>query len=193
MAIFPGGYITIGGHATAIAGNGKYQAAALAKLDPDGNLFQYTSGGLTYSAKFTFSYSLNPTSGQTNDIAKLIVDGYDTEYAQLLAIGTGNQYAVPPGTYFGIARLNPAGSRCYCNFAFDTSLNGKGVMGVYFAQRPTGLGNFITTNTGLSRIFADGKLTAVGSTQAPSGRTLAATRLASFDGIFKNGFETPSY
>ena len=191
VAIFPGGYIAIGGHATASAGNGTYQAAALAELDNNGNLDQYFSGGLLYTARFSFSYSLNPTSGQTNDITKLMVDGYDTKYAKLLAIGTGDQYAVPPGTYFGIARLNPA--QIYSNFSFDTSLNGKGVMGVYFAQRPTGLGNYITTNTGHSGAFVNGKLAAAGYTQAVGGNQIAVTRLAAFDGIFKNSFETPSY
>ncbi|HMM56283.1 MAG: hypothetical protein DYH18_02055 [Xanthomonadales bacterium PRO7] len=191
VAIFPGGYIAIGGHATANASNGSYQAAVLAELDNNGIPDQYYQDQIGYPAKFSFSYSLNPTSGQTNDITKLIVDGYDSKYAQLVAIGTGNQYAPPPGTYFGVARLNPAQS--YSNFSLDTALNGKGVMGVYFAQRPTGLGNFITTNTGQSGTFVGGKLIAVGSTQATDGHTLAATRLATFDGIFKNGFETPSY
>lgn len=191
VAIFPGGYIVIAGHATAIAGNVTYQAAALAELDNNGNPDMYYQDQIGYPAKFTFSYSLNPTSGQTNDITKLIVDGYDSKYAQLLAIGTGNQYAQPPGTYFGIARLNPAQS--YSNFSMDTALNGKGVMGVYFAQRPSGLGFNITTNTGLSGTFVGGKLVSVGTTRAPDGRSLAATRLAAFDGIFKNSFETPSY
>lgn len=191
VAIFPGGYIALGGHATANAGNGTYQAAVLAELDNNGNPDEYYQDQIGYPAKFSFSYSLNPTSGQTNDITKLIVDGYDSKYAQLVAIGTGNQYAQPPGTYFGIARLNPAQS--YSNFSLDTALNGKGVMGTYFAQRPSGLGFNITTNTGLSGAFVGGELTAVGSTQAPDGRTLAATRLAPFDGIFRNGFETPSY
>ncbi|MGA9333041.1 MAG: delta-60 repeat domain-containing protein [Rudaea sp.] len=191
VAIFPGGYIAIGGHATANASNGAYQAAALAELDDNGNPYRYYSDQIGYPAKFAFSYSLNPTSGQTNDIVKLIVDRYDSKYAQLLAVGTGNQYAQPPGTYFGIARVTPAQS--YVNFSLDTTLNGKGVMGVYFAQRPTGLGNFVTTNTGLSGVYTGGKLTAAGYTEAANGQTLAVTRLAPFDGLFRNGFETPSY
>ncbi|QBB68885.1 hypothetical protein ELE36_00010 (plasmid) [Pseudolysobacter antarcticus] len=130
ITIFPSsGYMVLGGHATAMAGSGTYQAAALVELDNNGNLFQYTASGIGYPAKFTFSYSLNPNAGQINDITKLIVDNYDTKYPQLLAVGTGNQYAVPGGVYLGIARLNPVGSKCYCNFTFDTDLNGKGVEG----------------------------------------------------------------
>ncbi len=193
IAIFPSsGDIILGGHATANASSGTYQAAALAELDSNGNLNQYFSGGLLYPAKFVFSYSLNPVAGQVNDITKLMVDSYDTKYPQLLAVGTGNQYAQPPGEYFGIARLDPPHS--YTNFDLDTSLNGKGVMGVYFTQRPTGLGNYITTNYGLSGAFANRKLVAAGYTEPSNATTeIAVTRLAAFDGIFKNGFETPSY
>ena len=194
IAIFPtSGYMVLGGHATATASNGTYQAAALAELDNNGNLFLYTAGGLNYPAQFNFSYSLNPNAGQTNDITKLIVDDYNTKYPQLLAVGTGNQYAVPSGIYFGIARLNPAASGCYCNFTLDAGLNGKGVEGVYFAERPTGFGSLTTTNYGLSGAFVNGKLTAVGYTAASGGNDMAVTRLAAFDGIYKNGFETPSY
>ena len=194
IAIFPSSeYMVLGGHAAATASNGTYQAAALAELNNNGNLFVYTAGGLNYPAQFTFSYSLNPNAGQTNDITKLIVDEYNTKYPQLLAVGTGNQYAVPSGVYLGIARLNPAASGCYCNFTFDAGLNGKGVEGVYFAERPTGLGNFTTTNYGLSGAFVNGKFTAAGYTLAAGGNQMAVTRLAAFDGIFKNGFDTPSY
>ncbi len=191
IAIFSSsGYMVLGGHATATAGNGTYQAAALAELDNNGNLYQYFSSGLLYPAQFVFSYSLNPNAGQVNDITRLIIDGYNTKYPQLLAIGSGNQYAVPPGEYFGIARLNPPG---YSNFTFDTTLNGKGVEGVYFAQRPNGIGGFSTTNYGISGAFSNGKLISAGYTQAPGGNQIAVTRLAAFDGVFKNGFDTPSY
>jgi uncharacterized delta-60 repeat protein len=192
IAIFPSsGNIVLGGHATANAGSGTYQAAALAELDNNGNLYQYFSSGITYPAKFSFAYNLNPNSGQINDITKLLIDGYDTKYPQLLAIGSGNQYAAPPGEYFGIARLNPSAS--YANFNLDTTLNGKGVEGVYFAERPTGLGNFTTTNYGLSGAFSNGKLLVAGYTQPVGGNQIALTRLAAFDGIFKNGYDNPAY
>ena len=193
IAIFPNsGNFVLGGHATANAGNGAYQAAIVAEFDSGGNPAQYFSGGLLYPAKYSFSYSLNPTAGQINTITKLMVDGYDTKYPQLLAVGSGNQYAVPQGLYFGLARLDPMQS--YSNFSLDTAFNGAGVAGVYFAQRPTGLGNFITTNHGVSGAFAHGRLVAAGYTEPSSGTTdIAVTRLGAFDGVFKNGFETPSY
>ncbi len=194
ITIFPAsGYMVLGGHATATASNGTYQAAALAELDNNGNLFQYFSSGLSYPAQFTFSYSTLPNAGQTNDITRLIIDGYDTKYPEVLAIGTGNQYATPPGIYLGIARFRPAAAMCYCNFTLDADLNGKGVEGVYFAERPTGFGSFTTTNYGLSGTFVNGKVTAAGYTLAPGGNQMAVTRLAAFDGIYKNGFETVSY
>lgn len=181
VALTPTGYIALGGQA-----NGQ---AALILLDPNGNLNTYFSGGLLYSEKFTFAFG----SGGGNDtIAKLIIDGYDTKYPQLLAIGSGTQsYASGPGVaaglMFGIARLNLPG--IYSNFSLDSGFNGRGAEGVYFNFRPSGIGSFITTNHGRSAAFADGKLVVVGDTL---GTDLAVGRLAPFDGIFKNGFESPS-
>jgi uncharacterized delta-60 repeat protein len=191
VAVFPGGFIAIGGHATAPAGSGTYQAAVLAELDGNGIPYEYFSSGINYPAKFAFSYALNPVAGQTNDIARLIVDRYDTQRVQLIAIGTGNQYAQPAGVYLGIARINPSAS--FSNFTFDTTLNGKGVEGVFFAERPTGFGSLTTTNGGLSGAFANGALTAAGYTQASGGDQFGVTRLEKFDGIFKNSLEAPSY
>jgi len=184
VALTPTGYIALGGRA-----NGQ---AALVLLDPAGNLNQYFSGGLLYSDKFVFNFG---TGGGNDTIAKLILDGYDTQYPQLLAIGSGNQsYASGPGgaagLMFGVARLNLPGT--YSNFSFDTTFGGDGAEGVYFAVRPSGIGSFLTTNNGRSAAFAHGKLIAVGDTLASGGTDMAATRLAAFDGIFKNGFDNPS-
>jgi uncharacterized delta-60 repeat protein len=189
VALTSTGYIVLGGQA-----NGQ---AALALLDPNGNLNTYFSGGLLYSEKFTFAFG---SGGGNDNIAELILDGYDTKYPQLLAIGSGNQsYASGPGgaagLMFGIARLNLPGT--YSNFSLDAGLNGRGAEGVYFAVRPTGIGTFITGNHGRSAAFANGELTMAGDTLLnPSSGTsptdMALARLAPFDGIFKNGFDTPS-
>lgn len=174
VAIIPTtGSIVLGGQSTAPVGGNAYVAAALAALDSNGNLFS--------PARFTFSYNLNPSARETNGINKLIVDGYDSRYPQILAIGSGNQNATPPGVYFGIARLNPAAFGS--NFSFDPGLNGKGVEGVYFS------GTVSTLNYASSAVFVNDKLIAVGSTYGSNGDEIAVTRLAAFDGIFKNGFD----
>lgn len=181
VALTPTGYIALGGQA-----NGQ---AALALLDPNGNLNTYFSGGLLYSEKSTFVFG----SGGGNDtIAKLVLDDYDTKYPQLLAIGSGNQsYASGPGgaagLMFGIARLNLPGT--YSNFSLDTTFAGDGAEGAYFNVRPSGIGSFITTNHGNSAAYTNGKLIVVGDTL---GTDMAIGRLAPFDGIFKNGFDSPS-
>ena len=179
VALTPTGYIALGGQA-----NGQ---AALALLDPDGNLNQYFSSGLLYSDKFTFAFG---NGGGNDTIAKLILDRYDTKYPQLLALGSGNQSGVPYGLMFGIARLNLPGT--YSNFSLDSGFNGNGSEGVYFAERLDGLGALTTTDHGRSAAFANGKLVVAGDTLVSGGTDLAVARLAAFDGIFSNGFDDPS-
>jgi len=179
VALTPTGYVVLGGQA-----NGQ---AALALLDQNGNLNQYFSGGLLHTDKFTFNFG---TGGGNDSIAKLILDGYDSQYPQLLALGSGAQGGVPYGLMFGIARLNLPGT--YSNFSLDSRFNGNGSEGVYFNERPDGLGLMTTTNHGRSAAFANGKLVAVGDTLVSGGTAMAIARLAAFDGIFKNGFDAPS-
>lgn len=179
LALSETGYIALGGQA-----NGQ---AALALLDPDGNLYRYFSGGLLYSARYTFAFG---NGGGNDTIAKLIFDDYDTQYPQLLAIGTGSQSGVPYGLMFGVARLNFPGT--YANFTLDTEFSGSGAEGIYFQKRPDGLGLMTTTNHGRSAAFAGGKLVVVGDTTATGGTDMAVARLAAFDGIFKNGYDAPS-
>ncbi|MGH8040787.1 MAG: delta-60 repeat domain-containing protein [Rudaea sp.] len=179
VALTSTGYIALGGQA-----NGQ---AALAMLDPDGNLNTYFSGGLLYPEKFTYNFGIG---GGNDTITKLIVDGYDTKYPQLLAIGSGNQSGVPYGLMLGIARLDLPGT--YSNFTLDTGFSGNGTEGVYFNERPDGIGLFTTTNHGRSAAFANGKLVVAGDTIEPGGTGIAVARVAAFDGIFKNGFDNPS-
>ena len=156
VTLTPTGYIVLGGQA-----NGQ---AALALLDPTGNLNTYFSSGLLHPETFTFVFG---SGGGNDSIAKLILDGYDTKYPQVLAVGSGDQsYASGPGgaagLMFGIARLNLPG--IYSNFELDPGLNGRGTEGVYFAVRTSGIGNLITTNTGRSAAFAHGSLVVTGDT-----------------------------
>jgi uncharacterized delta-60 repeat protein len=181
VALTPTGYIALGGQA-----NGQ---AALALLDPNGNLNTYFSGGLLYSEKFAFAFG---SGGGSDTIVKLVLDSYDTKYPQLLAFGSGNQsYASGPGgaagLMFGISRLNLPGT--YSNLSLDTTFAGDGTEGVYFNVRPSGIGSFITTNNGRSAALANGKLIVAGDTL---GTDMAIGRFAPFDGIFKNGFGAPS-
>ncbi|MBS0488250.1 MAG: hypothetical protein JSS13_12970 [Proteobacteria bacterium] len=185
VTLTPTGYIALGGQA-----NGQ---AALAWLDPNGALL--SNNNYTYD---TYQVAFG-SGGGSDTITKLIIDGYDTKYPQLLAIGSGNQsYASGPGgaagLMFGIARLN---FPFYTNFTLDAGLNGRGTEGVYFAARPTGIGTFITGNHGRSAAFAHGELIMVGDTllnpnSGTSPTDMAIARLAPFDGIFKNGFDAPS-
>lgn len=179
VALTPTGYIALGGQA-----NGQ---AALALLDANGNLNTYFSGGLLYSEKFTFAFG---TGGGNDTISKLILDPYDTKYPQLLAVGSGRQGGVPYGLMFGIARLDLPGT--YSNFAVDTGFGSDGTEGVYFGERRDGINLLTTTNHSHSAALAHGKLVAVGDTIAPGGTAIAVTRLAAFDGIFKNGFDNAS-
>lgn len=190
VAIFPGGHIALGGHATANASNGTYQAAVLAELDGAGQPASYFSSGLLYPTKFAFAYG-TASAGLSNDIARLIVDGYDTKYSQLLAIGSGYQGGVPYGQQLGVARLNPP--QIYNNFALDGTFAGDGTLGLWFVERPDGLGLMRTSNDGFGAAFGSGQLVVAGDTQAPGGMQAAIARLVAFDGIFKNGFDTPSY
>ena len=181
VALTPTGYIALGGQA-----NGQ---AALALLDPNGNIYEWYSDQIGHPTIFPFVFG---SGGGADTITKLILDDYDTKYPQLLAIGSGNQsYASGPGgaagLMFGIARLDFPG---YSNFTLDTSLYGRGTEGVYFNIRPSGIGSFLTTNHGNSAAFANGKLVVVGDTL---GTDMAITRLAAFDGIFSNGFDNPSF
>jgi|GEM_PF-1936141 len=190
VAIFPGGHIALGGHATADAGNGTYQAAALAELDDAGQPASYFSGGLLYPTKFAFAYG--PTSASLDsDIARLVVDAYDTKYPQLLAIGSGYQSGIPYGQQFGIARVNPP--QTYSNFALDGTFAGDGTLGLWFVERPDGVGLLRTNNGGFGAAFGSGQLVVAGDTQVPAGTQAALARLVAFDGIFRNGFDTPSY
>lgn len=173
------GYIALGGQA-----NGQ---AALALLDPNGNLNQYFSSGLLYPERFTFNFGIG---GGNDTITKLVFGGYDTKYPQLLALGSGSQNGVPYGLMFGIARLNFPG--IYSNFGLDSGFSGNGTEGVYINTRPDGIGLTTTTNHGRSAAFANGKLVVVGDTIESGGTGMAVARLGAFDGIFKNGFDTPS-
>lgn len=190
VAIFPGGHIAVGGHVTASAGSGTYQAAALAELDGAGQPASYFSGGLLYPTKFTFAYG-PVNAGLSNDIVRLFVDAYDTKYPQLLAIGSGYQGGVPYGQQFGIARVNPP--QTYSNFALDDTFAGDGTLGLWFVERPDGIGLMRTSNNGFGAAFGGGRLVVAGDTQASSGAQAAIARFSVFDGIFKNGFDTPSY
>ncbi|WP_165371605.1 hypothetical protein [Pseudolysobacter antarcticus] len=186
----PDNYIVLGGHASASVGSGSYQAAVLALLDNSGNVAQHDCAAVCQDDKFAFAYDNNPSVGASNGISKLIVDNYDTKFPQILAVGSGNQPGVPYGLMFGIARLNlPVNT----NFVLDSTFNGGSSRGVFFAAHNDGIGLQTTTNYGLSAAFAKGSLVAAGYTAGAGGNAIAVTRLAAFDGIFKNSFELPYY
>jgi hypothetical protein len=190
-AVSPGGYVALGGHATATAGSGTYQAAILALLDDTGHLAQHNCAAACLDDKFAFAYDNNPQAGLDNTISKLILDNYDTHSPELIAIGSGFHGGVPYGNGFGIARFDLPAS---ANFAFDPMFNGGVPLAVDFVECPDGLGLLRTENAALSATFAGGELLAVGYTSpCTSGSLIAATRLAAFDGIYKNGFDTPYY
>ncbi len=188
----PSDYVVLGGHATAMTADGAYQAAILAFLDNNGQVAVNNGGGTgNLPDLFAFAYNNHPLAGTSNAINKLIIDYYDTQFPQLLAIGSGWISGMPYGDAFGIARLNLP---FYPNFTLDTTFNGGGTQSVYFAECPGNRGFQQTHNYAQSAAFVNGQLVAVGDTAACSGGTVpTVARFAAFDGIFKNGFEQPSY
>jgi uncharacterized delta-60 repeat protein len=182
-------YIALGGYSTAPAGNGTYQTATLAMLDDSGHLFQTDCVNVCHPVKNAFAFGSNPAQGTTNAVTRLVIDDYNTKYPQLLALGWGYQPGVPYGVMFGVARfdLPSVGS-----FVPDTTFAGDGAEGIYFAERPNGIGGLTTTNYANSGAFANGKVVLAGYTLG-SGQQVAVTRLQAFDGIFSNGFDIPSY
>lgn len=67
------------------------------------------------------------------------------------------------------------------------------VLTVWFVERPDGHGLLRTSNDGFGAAFAGGQLIVAGDTQASGGMQAAIARLVAFDGIFRNGFDTPNY
>ncbi len=181
-------YIILGGNATKPVGGGTYQAAVLAMLDASGALVQVDCVSVCINAKFAFAYD-QANAGAINTIAKLIVDPYETKYPYVYAIGSGRKGGSPHGTVFGVARIEvPA----VPNSVLDPTFHGGNAAEEYFITRPDGIGLLQTANEAYSAVFARGKLVVVGSTD--TGTTDAAlARFAAFDGIFKNGVETPYF
>ena len=200
MTLDPSGYMMLGGHGSTTNGSTSYDSAITALFDNNGKLLQTTRGGLTYDVTYAFTYDGHPGNGDFNTINRLLPDPYDTKSPTFMAIGHGFDSIFFPGTTddFGIGRLN--GIDGYLGTDADTGFRGgmsdnPGFSMIDYSVCGQQSCSFTSNDQAQSAAFdASGHLVVVGTAQDSRGGTdIAIARLKPFDGIFKNGFETPSY
>jgi len=199
MTLTPSGYLILGGHGSTVSGGTSYDSAITALFDNNGTLLTTTRGGLTYPFTYAFTYDGHPGNGAFNTINRLLLDRYDTQVPAFMAIGHGFDSIFFPGTTqdFGIGRVVVDG---YFGLVADTSFDGgmsanHGFTMVDYSVCGQESCSFTSNDRALSGAFdPQGRLVVVGYAGDPRGGTdIAIARLKPFDGIFKNGFGTPSY
>jgi uncharacterized delta-60 repeat protein len=193
VAMNADGSTAIGGYGNANAnGSGTYQAAVLALYDNNGALEQYFSSGLLYPDQYAFDYSGNSLNvNNANAINKLLREPYD---GLTIALGFNNDSHLFParGDDFAVARL---AKPIYTDFGNDSYFHGGNALLVDWGSYHSIAGSFISNDRIQSgAIDAHGRLVVAGYASDPAGgNDIAIARLAAFDGIFKSGFEAPSY
>jgi uncharacterized delta-60 repeat protein len=199
MTLTPTGYMILGGHGSSTNGATSYDSAITALFDNNGTLLTTTRGGLTYPFTYAFAYDGHPGNGAFNTINRLLLDRYDTGVPAFMAIGHGFDSIFFPGTTedFGIGRIVVDG---YFGLVADTSFDGgmsvnHGFTMVDYSVCGQQSCSFTSNDRAQSGAFdSHGRLVVVGNADDPRGGTdIAIARLKTFDGIFKNGFGTPSY
>jgi uncharacterized delta-60 repeat protein len=200
MTLSPRGYMMLGGHGSTTNGGTSYDSAIMALFDNNGNLLTTTRGGLTYPYTYAFAYDGNPGNGDSNTINRLLLDNYDTQSPTFMAVGHGFDSIFFPGTTedFGIGRL--FGSFGFLGVYPDVSMRGgmssnQGFSMVDYSVCGQQTCSSTSNAYAQSAAFdARGRLVVVGYATDPRGGTdIALARLQPFDGIFKNGLDTPSY
>jgi uncharacterized delta-60 repeat protein len=190
LAVAPGGSIFLGGHGTATANAGTYQAALFAWLDSDGVVVRY---GLGTSALLAFDYtgqSLRANDGNT--INKFLIQHYAT---LPIAVGYNNDPHVGfpfTGDDFAVERFTVSTQN---GSLFDPSFHAGTSVLTDWGSYQIGSFHFTSQDRVQSAVFdAHGRLVVVGyAGDEAGGGDLAVVRFAAFDGIFKNGFENPAY
>jgi uncharacterized delta-60 repeat protein len=189
MTITPGGSVFLAGHGTAATGSGTYQAAIIGWLDANGAVVSY---GLGAQALTSFDYTeTSLIVNDANTVNKLIVQPYGS---LLLPAGYNNDSHNAPyaGDDFAFERFSVSSQNGVLrDSAFN---NGAGVM-LDWGSYHTPVSSYISNERVQSAAFdPQGRLIVAGYTSDSAGGTdIAVARFAPFDGIFKNGFETPSY
>ncbi|MEO7325911.1 MAG: hypothetical protein ABIW82_13890 [Dokdonella sp.] len=200
MTLDPSGYMMLGGHGSTVQGAASYDSGITALFDNNGTLLQTTRNGLTYNVTYAFTYDGQSGNGDFNTINRLLLDPYDTKTPTFMAIGQGFDSIFFPGTTadFGLSRL--WGFYGYLGIYPDVSFNGGmsnrgGFSMVDYSVCGQQTCSFTSNDRAQSGAFdAQGRLVVVGAANDPRGGTdIAIARLKPFDGIFKNGFDQPSY
>ncbi len=200
MTLTADGFMMLGGHGSATSGSNNYDSAIMAFFDNNGTLLTTTRGGLTYPYTYAFTYDGSKGNGDFNTVNKLVLDHYDTKNPTFMAVGYGFDSIFFPGTTddFGIGRL--LGSYGFLGIYPDTSFRGgmssnQGFSMIAYSVCGQESCSFTSNAYAKSAAFdAQGRLVVVGYADDSRGGTdIALARLKQFDGIFKNGFDTPSY
>lgn len=199
MTLTADGFMMLGGHGSTTNGSANYDSGIMAFFDNNGTLLTTTRGGLTYPYTYAFTYD-GSTNSAFNTINKLVLDRYDTKSPTFMAVGYGFDSVFFPGTTddFGIGRLN--GSDGFLGIDPDISFRGGLSSKPGFsmvAYSVCGQDSCSSTNNAYAKsaaFDAQGRLVVVGyASDLRGGTDIALARLKKFDGIFKNGFDVPSY
>ncbi|HEX3895168.1 MAG TPA: delta-60 repeat domain-containing protein [Rudaea sp.] len=200
MTVTADGFMMLGGHGSTTNGSKNYDSGIMAFFDNNGTLLTTTRSGLTYPYTYAFTYDGSSDNGDFNTINKLVLDRYDTKSPTFMAVGYGFDSVFFPGTTddFGVGRL--LGSDGFLGIYPDISFRGGLSSNQGFsmiAYSVCGEVSCSSTNNAYAKsaVFdAQGRLVVVGYASDPRGGTdIALARLKQFDGIFKNGFDFPSY
>ena len=200
MTLDPSGYMILGGHGTTVNIKGaNFQSAITALFDNDGSLLG-VGGGTPHDDTYAFTYDGQPGNSDFNTINRLLVDRYDTQRPTFMAVGHGFDSIFFPGTTqdFGLSRLigfdGSLGTDADPSFKGGMSNRGGFSMIDYSVCGQESC-SFTSNARAQSGAFdAQGRLVVVGYADDPRGGTdIAIARLKPFDGIFKNGADTPSY
>jgi uncharacterized delta-60 repeat protein len=189
MTITSGGSAFLAGHGTVATGSGTYQAAIIGWLDANGVVVSY---GLGTQALTSFDFTESSLIvNDANTVNKLIVQPYGS---LLLPAGYNNDSHNAPyaGDDFAFERFSVSSQNGVLR---DSSFNtGAGVM-LDWGSYHTPVSSYVSNERVQSAAFdPQGRLIVAGYTSDSAGGTdIAIARFAPFDGIFKSGFETPSY
>jgi uncharacterized delta-60 repeat protein len=201
MTLDPSGFMMLGGHGTKVNTTSgiNYQSAITALFDSNGSVLG-VGGGTPHDDTYAFTYDGQPGNGDFNTINRLLVDRYDTQRPTFMAVGHGFDSIFFPGTTqdFGLSRLigfdGSLGTDADPSFNGGMSNRGGFSMIDYSACGQESC-SFTSNDRAQSGAFdVLGRLVVVGSADDPRGGTdIAVARLKPFNGIFKNGFDMPSY
>jgi hypothetical protein len=141
---------------------------------------------------YAFDYSgLALNVNNANAVDKLLSEPYD---GLPIALGFNNDPHLFPvsGDDFAVARL---AKPVYTDFGNDAYFHSGSPVLIDWGSYHTPVSSYVSAERILSGTFdAQGRLLVVGYSGDPAGdNDIAVARFAPFDGIFRNGFEVPSF